>query len=144
MKLFVCGVCGHIAFNEAPAVCPVCFSPKEKFTQNDKVFTESAEKSKEAAVKHIPSVKLNKQCGLIPDQGCLDAIVRIGATLHPMEEKHFIMFIDCYVDNKWVERALLTPGVNPAACFHIKIPGKMIQIVERCNIHGHWMTEAAV
>ena len=142
MKCFICNVCGHIAFNEAPAHCPVCHS--DKFTQNDNVFRESAEKSKEAAVKHVPSIKVSKTCGLIPETSCADVIVRIGATLHPMEEKHSIVFIDCYVDGKYAERVMLTPGVNAAACFHLKQAGSKVTIVEKCNIHGHWMAESSL
>ena len=142
MKCFICNVCGHVAFNGAPAHCPVCFSAK--FTQNDNVFRESAEKSKEAAIKHIPSIKVSKTCGLIPESPCLDVIVRIGATLHPMEEKHSITFVDCYVDEKWMERAFLTPGVYAAACFHLKQAGSRVTIIEKCNIHGHWMAESAI
>ena len=142
MKLFICKVCGHIEFNNAPAKCPVCMSPD--FIQNDNVFKESEEKSKEASVKHIPSITIKKECKLIPETVCIDAVVRIGKTLHPMEEKHFIQFIDCYIDGKYTERILLTPYVNPAACFHFKTQGSKLTIVENCNIHGYWMAEASL
>jgi superoxide reductase len=112
--------------------------------QNNKIFEESAAKSKEAAAKHIPALTVNKKCGLIPEQPCVDAVVRIGATLHPMEQTHFIKFIDCYVDNKWVSRVSLTPGVFAAAVFHLKATGAKIQVVELCNRHGYWMSEAAL
>ena len=144
MSIFICGQCGHIEFGSAPEHCPVCFAPKDKFTQNDDVFEESAEKSKEAAVKHIPSIKVNKQCALIPEQSCLDVIIRIGETLHPMEEAHHIQFIDCYVDDTYISRILLTPGVFAAGCFHLKIVGSKVRIVEHCNIHGHWQAEADI
>ncbi|MBF0544265.1 MAG: hypothetical protein HQM08_07525 [Candidatus Riflebacteria bacterium] len=39
---------------------------------------------------------INKSCGLIPEKGCTDVIVRVGKILHPMEEKHFIQFIVCF------------------------------------------------
>lgn len=144
MNLFICLVCGHIAFGSAPDNCPVCGAPKNKFSQNDKVFIEAEEKSKEAAVKHIPAVTVNKVCGLIPEQSCADVIVRIGKTLHPMEAAHFIKWVDCYVDDQFVSRIQLTPGVNPAGCFHLKKTGSKVRIVELCNIHGHWQAEAAI
>lgn len=142
MNIFICGTCGHVAFGIAPDNCPVCASPKGMFTQNDKVFEEAAEKSKEGAVKHIPSIKVNKTCGLIPEQSCLDVIVRIGETLHPMEEGHHIAWIDCYVDNEYVSRVLLTPDVFAAGCFHLKATGSRVRVVELCNLHGHWEAEA--
>jgi len=121
--------------------CPVCKAPAEKFYSNARIFEESAEKSKEAAIKHIPAITVNKKCGLIPEDSCVDIIVRIGATLHPMESTHFIQFIDCYVDDKFVSRVALTPGVFAAGCFHLKTPGSKVMIVENCNIHGYWKKE---
>lgn len=144
MSLFVCSVCGHVEFNQAPVACPVCKSPSDKYTRNDKLFIDSAEKSKEAAVKHIPAIIVNKKCGLVPELPCVDAIVRIGATLHPMENAHFITFMDCYMDQKHVARVMLTPGVVAAGCFHLKTPGSKLTIVENCNIHGYWMADAAL
>lgn len=144
MKIYICKVCGHIEFNNLPDFCPVCHAPKTSFIQNDKVFIESAEKSKEAAVKHIPEIQVEKVCGLVPE-GCTDVHVRIGKTLHPMEEKHFIQFADCYVDYLYVERIHFTPrGVNPACCFHLKKDSGKITIVENCNIHGYWQSETTI
>lgn len=145
MKIYVCDICGHIAFNEAPEKCPVCGAEKEKFKQNDDIFRKSREKSPEAEVKHVPAVTVNKQCGLIPEEGCVDILVRIGKTLHPMEEKHFIIFIDCYQNDRYISRMMLTPqGVRPAACFHLKNGNGKITIVERCNIHGYWMSDVTL
>ena len=144
MNIFVCGSCGHIEFGSAPENCPVCFAPKDKFKQNDRVFEESAEKSKEAAIKHIPSIKINKECGLIPEQSCIDVIVRIGETLHPMEESHYIRWIDCYVDDRYISRVFLSPGVYAAGCFHLKTTGQKVRIVEMCNLHGHWQAESNI
>lgn len=141
MNIFICGMCGHIEFSAAPDQCPVCKSPREKYTRNDKVFEESAAKSKEAAIKHIPAITINSSCGLIPEQTCMDVIVRIGPTLHPMEAAHFIQFIDCYIDEKYVSRIMLGPQVFAAGCFHLKASGKMVTIVENCNIHGYWKSE---
>jgi desulfoferrodoxin-like iron-binding protein len=142
MSIFVCKVCGHIEFGSAPDNCPVCFAPKTSFQQKDNVFTESEEKSKEASPKHIPSIKVVKECGIIPEENCTDVIVRIGEKLHPMEEAHFISFIDCYIDDKYVSRVMLSPGVWASAVFHVKKAGAKVTIVEKCNIHGWWKSEA--
>lgn len=144
MNIYICQVCGHVEFNSIPEKCPVCFASKEKFQPNNNVFIESEEKSKEAAVKHIPSIKISQKCGIIPEESCTDVIVRIGEKLHPMEEKHFIMYIDCYVDEQYVSRVMLGPKVWASAVFHIKTPGKKITIVERCNIHGWWKSESTL
>ncbi|MGA3052392.1 MAG: desulfoferrodoxin family protein [Chitinispirillaceae bacterium] len=141
MAIFICSVCGHIEFGKAPDKCPVCMSPREKYAQNDNVFIESEEKSKEAAIKHIPSITINKECKLIPELSCADIIVRIGKAIHPMEAAHYIRFIDCYVDDAYVSRVMLSPGVFAGACFHLKTKGNKVRIVENCNIHGYWQLE---
>lgn len=139
MKCFICQSCGHIAFGEKPEKCPVCFTVK--FENNDNIFRESQEKSGEAAAKHIPAVSVNTSCSYIPENDCTDVMVRIGEVLHPMQEQHFIRFIDCYCDYRYLGRMYLTPGMNPAACFHLTDSGKKITVVENCSIHGYWMTE---
>lgn len=144
MELFVCQGCQHVAVGAAPDTCPVCGAPKSSFVQNDKVFEDAAEKSKEGAVKHIPSIKVNKVCGLVPENDCVDILVRIGETLHPMTEEHFIQFIDCYIDGKYVSRTMLTPAANPSVIFHVKSGGEKVQIVASCNLHGHWMAEEVI
>ena len=145
MSIFLCKVCGHIEFNSAPDKCPVCFAPKTSFKQNDNIFTESAEKSKEGAVKHIPAIQVVKKCGLIPEETCTDILVRIGEKLHPMEEKHHIMYIDCYIDKKFAARIHLTPEkLNPAGALHLKVSSGKFTAVERCNIHGAWINEVDI
>lgn len=138
MKVFRCEVCGHLEFQAIPEKCPVCEAKSDKFSQADNIFIESQKKSPEAEIKHIPDILIEKKCGLIPEQSCTDVHVRVGKTLHPMEEKHFIQFIDCYVDDKYVARYQLSPKVNPATAFHLKASVGKITIVENCNIHGYW------
>ena len=142
MKIYICQICGHIAFNNLPDTCPVCGAGKDKFLQNDAIFKESIQKSPEAEIKHVPAMTVNKSCSFIPESGCVEVIVRIGKVMHPMEEKHYIRFIDAYQNDKFTARVELTPsGVYPAACFHLKDAKGKITIVENCNIHGYWESE---
>ncbi len=142
MTLFYCKICNHVEFNAAPESCPVCHAPKKQFEPKDSLFEEAMAASKEGAVKHIPAVTVNKTCGLIPEQSCKDVVVRIGETLHPMEAAHYITFIDCYVEHRFVSRVSLSPDVYAAASFHLKTDGAKVTVVEHCNKHGHWMAEA--
>ena len=144
MNLYTCKGCGYVAIGEAPEKCPACGAPKVMFEQNDNLFVESAEKSKEGAVKHVPSIEISKTCGMVPENDCIDVMVRVGKTLHPMLPEHHISFIDCYLDRRFVGRALLTPAMNPAVIFHVKDKGEKIQIVEMCNLHGYWTDEANI
>jgi superoxide reductase len=144
LKIFVCSVCGHVEFGSAPDVCPVCHAPKDKFNQNDSLFTDAASADKGGEKAHTPEISIEKKSKLISEQPVKEAVVRIGKVLHPMEEAHHIMWIDCYVDDRYVSRVILTPGVNPAANFYLNMKGARVRIVEHCNLHGHWQAEAVL
>ena len=137
MKGFVCKTCGYIAFDESPEKCPVCMSLKSAFKEQDVIQTAENEGPKE---KHVPVIKIVKKCGLV-GEGCTDIHVRIGETLHPMEDDHYIVFVDFYVDKKWISRVHLTPGNNPAASSHIKASSGKLSVIELCNKHGYWVNE---
>jgi superoxide reductase len=54
---------------------------------------------------------------------------------HPMEEKHYIEWIEIIADGK-AYRQFLKPGDAPEAFF--KIDAKQVTAREYCNIHGLW------
>jgi superoxide reductase len=143
MKVTICTVCGHIMFGTTPDKCPVCFSEKDKFTQNDNIFKESKEKSPEGAIKHSPVITVSKDCKLIGG-ACIDITIKVGEVAHPMEEKHYIEFIDCYVDDVYVSRISLTPALYAAGSIHVKTSGSKFKAVEKCNIHGYWESESNI
>jgi superoxide reductase len=143
MKTFVCKVCGHIEFNEAPLNCPVCGAPKQNFEDKpDAIHKPGEAKTQgEPEKKHIPSILVVKKCGLIPE-GCMDVHVKVGEIEHPMQKEHYITFIDFYVDKKYLSRVYLTPErLHPAAALHMKVNTGVLTAVEHCNIHGYWMAE---
>jgi superoxide reductase len=59
----------------------------------------------------------------------------VGSTLHPMEEKHYIEWIEV-VTGKGVSRKFLKPGDKPESLF--KDVEGLEKIREYCNIHGLW------
>ena len=61
--------------------------------------------------------------------------VSVGAVAHPMEEKHWIEFIELIADGK-VYRQNLNPGEAPEATFYIK--AEKVSAREYCNLHGLW------
>jgi superoxide reductase len=144
VSIFVCSVCGHVEFGAAPASCPVCHSSQDQFKRNDSVFKEAAAQSAELPVKHIPEISVTRSSKLINEVPTKDVSVRIGKSLHPMEEAHHIQWIDCYVDNRYISRTLLTPGSHPAVSYYPAINGAKIRIVEHCNLHGHWQAEMSL
>ena len=61
--------------------------------------------------------------------------VKVGEVAHPMEEKHYIQWIEVIADGK-AYRQFLNPGEAPEAVF--MIAGDNITAREYCNLHGAW------
>ncbi|NHJ32932.1 MAG: desulfoferrodoxin [Asgard group archaeon] len=81
--------------------------------------------------KHVPVVKEKKD-----DKGNVKGIkVVVGSTAHPMEEDHYIEWIEVIKDSK-AYRKFLKPGDDPKAKFKMKADGVIAR--EYCNKHGLW------
>ena len=61
--------------------------------------------------------------------------VKVGDVAHPMEEKHYIEWIEIIVDGK-AHRQFLNPGEAPEATFQIEADNVVAR--EYCNLHGLW------
>ena len=61
--------------------------------------------------------------------------VKVGSAPHPMEQEHYITFIELSAGNK-VYRRYLEPGEEPEAFFPIEDAG--VSAREYCNLHGLW------
>ena len=62
-------------------------------------------------------------------------LVKVGGVAHPMEEKHYIEWIELLADGK-AYRQFLSPGQTPEALF--KVEASQVSAREYCNIHGLW------
>ena len=78
-----------------------------------------------AKEKHVPVVE--KVAGGVK--------VKVGDVAHPMEEKHYIEWIEIIVDGK-AHRQFLNPGEAPEATFQIEADNVVAR--EYCNLHGLW------
>jgi superoxide reductase len=88
-----------------------------------------AENTTDAATeKHVPVIE--KVDGGVK--------VTVGSVAHPMEEKHYIEWIELIVDGKSY-RQFLKPGDAPEAMFCVD--GDDLVAREHCNIHGLWKAE---
>ena len=84
------------------------------------------ENSTDAALeKHVPVIKKT-------DKGFE---VQVGSTIHPMEEKHYIQWIELLADGL-VYRKELLPGQEPKVTFCVS--GDRVKAREYCNLHGLW------
>jgi len=61
--------------------------------------------------------------------------VKVGSVPHPMEEKHYIEWIEI-IANEEVHRKFLKPGEKPEAEF--KVAAEKVEAREYCSIHGLW------
>jgi superoxide reductase len=61
--------------------------------------------------------------------------VTVGSIPHPMEEKHYIEWIEVIADGKAYHQ-FLEPGDLPEATFTIK--AEQVTAREYCNLHGLW------
>jgi len=117
-QVYKCNVCGNITemlhTGAGELIC--CGQPMELKTEN----TVDA-----AQEKHVPVVERT-------DKGVK---VSVGSTPHPMEEAHYIEWIEILADGR-VYRKNLKPGDEPIAEFCVE--AENIEAREYCNLHGLW------
>jgi len=61
--------------------------------------------------------------------------VKVGSVPHPMDQNHYIEWIEVIADGK-AYRQFLNPGESPEASFAIKAEKAVAR--EYCNLHGLW------
>lgn len=61
--------------------------------------------------------------------------VKVGDVAHPMEDKHYIEWVEIIADGKSYVQ-FLNPGETPEATF--KIDADSVTAREYCNLHGLW------
>lgn len=84
------------------------------------------ENTKEAAVeKHLPVIEAIEG----------GYRVTVGSVRHPMEEAHYIQWIELIEGNK-SQICFLNPGDSPVAEF--RTDAKEVSAREHCNLHGLW------
>lgn len=121
-QIYKCEVCGNIVEvlhgGQGELVC--CGQPMKLFTEN------TVDAAKE---KHVPVIEKTAQ----------GYRVKVGSVDHPMEEKHYIEWIELIADGK-AYREFLKPGQDPVAEFCIQ--ADQVSAREYCNIHGLWKAQA--
>jgi superoxide reductase len=117
LQIYKCEVCGNIVemvhAGQGELVC--CGQPMKLFVEN----TVDAAKEKHVPVKEVSAGGLT---------------VKVGSVAHPMEEKHYIEWVEIVADGKTYKQ-FLKPGQAPEAFFPVK--GEWTAR-EYCNLHGLW------
>ena len=118
LEVYKCELCGNIVEvlhgGQGELVC--CGEPMKLMKEN------TVDAAKE---KHVPVTE--KIEGGVK--------VKLGDVAHPMEEKHYIEWIEIIADGK-AYRQFLNPGEAPEATFNVEAD----QVTARgyCNLHGLW------
>jgi superoxide reductase len=118
LEVYKCEACGNIVEvltgGAGELVC--CGEPMKRMTEN------TVDAAKE---KHVPVI----------EQTAEGIKVKVGSVAHPMEEKHYIEWIEIIADGK-AYRQFLNPGETPEAVFPVK--ATQVTAREYCNLHGLW------
>lgn len=118
LEVYKCDVCGNIVEvlhgGQGNLVC--C-------GQNMNLMVENTVDA--AKEKHVPVVQKTGD----------GYKVSVGTVPHPMEEKHYIEWVELIADGA-AYRQFLKPGDAPEAFF--KIDAVQVTAREYCNLHGLW------
>jgi superoxide reductase len=117
LQIYKCEVCGNIVemVHEGAGELVCCNETMKRFVEN------TVDAAKE---KHVP-VKEKIAGGLK---------VKVGSVPHPMEEKHWIEWVEIISGGK-AYRQFLKPGDAPEAVFPVEGD---FTAREYCNLHGLW------
>jgi len=118
LEVYKCNVCGNIVevLHSGAGQLVCCGQPMTCMKEN------TVDAAKE---KHVPVIE--------KIQGGVK--VTVGSVAHPMEEKHYIEWIEIVADGKSY-RQFLKPGQTPEATFMIEAAS--VSAREYCNLHGQW------
>jgi len=116
-QVYKCEICGNIVevLHSGGGVLVCCGQAMKLFEEN----TVDADLE-----KHVPVVEKTEK----------GVLVKVGSVEHPMDEGHYIEFIEVIVNGN-VYRKDLNPGDKPEAEFCVE--GDVV-VRAYCNLHGLW------
>jgi superoxide reductase len=121
-EIYKCNVCGNIVevvhASDGQLVC--CGQPME--LQKEKLQDVGNE-------KHVPVV----------EKTATGVKIKVGSIPHPMEEKHYIEWIELHADGAFY-RKFLRPGEKPEVEFCV-VTAKTVAARAYCNVHGLWRSK---
>ncbi len=118
LEVYKCEFCGNIVevLHEGKGELVCCGQPMKLYKEN------TVDAAKE---KHVPVIEKTGR----------GFKVKIGSVTHPMEEKHYIEWIELIADGV-AYRKFLKPGDAPEAEFYLD--AAQVTAREYCNLHGLW------
>ena len=122
-QIYKCEICGNIVEVTHEGNGQLVCCGVNMVLQEEKNQTEGLE-------KHIPVIEENGN----------NITVKVGDTPHPMEEAHYIEWIELTTDGT-TQKIFLTPSDSTEVTFEVKEGYSTISARAYCNIHGLWSTE---
>jgi superoxide reductase len=119
--IYKCEICGNIVEVLHSGAGDLVCCGQEMVLMDEKTADSSTE-------KHVPVIEKTAD----------GYKVTVGSTLHPMEEKHYIEWIELIADGVSY-RQYLNPGDQPSAEFCVK--ASKVSAREYCNVHGLWRAD---
>jgi len=118
LQIYKCEICGNIVelIHASQGELACCTKLMKLMVEN------TVDAAKE---KHVPVI----------EKTATGVKVKVGAVPHPMEEKHYIEWIEIIADGR-AYRKFLKPGEPAEAEFEIS--ASSITAREYCNLHGLW------
>lgn len=114
-QIWKCNICGNIIdiLHEGADALVCCGQPMNLQEEN---------KVDAAVEKHIPVIE--------------GKIVKVGSVAHPMDDDHYIEWIEAVSKSGERSKVFLKPGEEPRAefCFDVE------QARAYCNLHGLWIS----
>ncbi len=122
LEVYKCSICGNIVqvMHAGPGALVCCGQDMALLSEN----TVDA-----ATEKHVPVIVM----------GDGTVTVKVGSVAHPMEDAHYIEWIELVADGE-VYTKYLQPGAAPEATFCISATS--VTAREYCNLHGHWSAKS--
>ena len=118
LEIYKCEICGNIVelLHEGVGQLVCCGQPM-------KLFEEKTED--QGMEKHVPVIEKTEK----------GIKVKVGSIPHPMEDEHYIEWIEVIGGEK-VCRKFLKPGDQPEVEFETQ--SENVKVRELCNVHGLW------
>ena len=121
LEIYKCEICGNIVevLQEGQGQLVCCGQPMILL----KPKTEDQGKE-----KHVPIIEKSSE----------GIKVKVGSVPHPMEDNHYIKWLEVITD-QCVQKKFLKPGSSPEALFEVE--GAVSEVRDYCNIHGLWRAD---
>jgi len=121
-QIYKCDICGNIVeILNIGAESLVCCGQAMRL--------ENEKKEDAGNEKHVPVIEKTEY----------GYKIKVGSIEHPMEEKHFIEWIEINTDDGKSGKKFLNPGDKPEADFYTK--AEITTVRAYCNIHGLWVSK---